>query len=253
MFMKALEVKNLCFTYKDAEVLRDISFAAEAGDYIGVVGPNGSGKTTLIKTILGLLSPSHGEVLIEEKPLAHFSGWKHIGYLPQKMHFLDQRFPATVEEIIMTGTYPGKRFPKRLDTMDHTAVDRVAALFEIEGLKKKPIGKLSGGQQQRVLLARAFVHEPKIVILDEPAAALDPQSRESFYATVKQMNREKQVTVLLISHDIASLGKDASKLLYLDRRIIFYGGFDTFCKSPEMAARFGDLSQHLMGVRHGDL
>lgn len=251
--MKALEIKNLCFAYKGADVLRDISFTAETGDYIGLVGPNGSGKTTLIKTILGLLSPSHGEVLIEEKPLVHFSGWRHIGYLPQKMHFLDQRFPATVEEIIMTGTYSGKRFPKHLDAMDHMAVDRVAALLEIEDLKQKPIGKLSGGQQQRVLLARAFVHEPKILILDEPAAALDPQSRESFYAMVKKMNREKQVTVLLISHDIASLGKDASKLLYLDRRIIFYGEFDAFCKSPEMTAHFGHSSQHLMGARHGDL
>lgn len=250
--MKTLEVKNLCFAYKHSEILRDISFTAETGDYIGVVGPNGSGKTTLIKTILGLLSPSRGEVLIEGRPLAHFKGWRHIGYQPQQMPFLDQRFPATAEEIITTGTYPGKRFPKRLGKTDRMAVDRVTALLEIEDLRKKPIGKLSGGQQQRVLLARAFVHEPKIVILDEPTAALDPQSRESFYALVKKMNQEKKITVLLVSHDIASLGKEATKLLYLDRQLIFYGGFDVFCKSPEMAAHFGPLSQHLMCGRHGN-
>jgi len=250
MFMKAFEVKNLSAVYKSGEVLRDVSFTAEAGDYIGIVGPNGSGKTTLIRTLLGLLPPSRGEVLIEGIPLTRFSAWKDIGYLPQRMPFLDQRFPATAREIIATGTYPGKRFPKQLSKHDHQAVDRVAALLEIEDLKQKPIGKLSGGQQQRVLLARAFVHEPKIVILDEPTAALDPQSRGSFYAMVKKMNREKKTTVLLISHDIASLGKEASKLLYLDRRLVFYGGFDDFCNSPEMTAYFGALSQHLMCGRH---
>ncbi|MFA5167365.1 MAG: metal ABC transporter ATP-binding protein [Candidatus Omnitrophota bacterium] len=251
--MKVLEVKNLSTAYKSVEVLRDISFTAEAGDYIGIVGPNGSGKTTLIKTLLGLLPSSRGEILIEGKSLSHFKEWGHIGYLPQKMPFLDQHFPATAEEIIATGTYPGKCFPKKLGGNDHRAVDRVAALLEIEDLKQKPIGKLSGGQQQRVLLARAFVHEPKIVILDEPTAALDPQSRGSFYAMVKKMNLETQTTVLLVSHDIASLGKEASKLLYLDRRIIFYGGFEAFCKSPEMTAYFGSLSQHLMCGRHGNL
>lgn len=250
MPLNILEVENLSVAYQGNQVLQDISFAALPGDYIGIVGPNGSGKTTLVRALLGLTPPSRGEIRIGGNPLTRFREWQSIGYLPQKMPFLDQRFPATAEEIIATGTYPGKRFPKRLEKKDRLAVDRITHLLEIEDLKKRPIGKLSGGQQQRILLARAFVHDPTIVILDEPTAALDPQSRGSFYALVKKLNREKRTTILLVSHDIASLGKEASKLLYLDRRLVFYGGFDAFCKSPEMTAYFGSLSQHLMCGRH---
>lgn len=248
--MNELEVRSLSVAYQSTEVLQNISFSVLSGDYIGVVGPNGSGKTTLIRTLLGLLTPTRGEILIEGKPLDRFSAWEHIGYLPQKMPFVDQRFPATAAEIIATGTYPGKRFPKRLLKKDLEAVARISSLLEIEDLMGRPIGKLSGGQQQRVLMARALVHEPKIVILDEPTAALDPQSRGAFYGLVQKMNREQKTTVLLISHDIASLGKEASKLLYLDRRLVFYGRFEDFCKSPEMTAYFGALSQHLMCGRH---
>lgn len=248
--MNTLEVRDLTVAYQSTEVLQNISFSVRSGDYIGIVGPNGSGKTTLIRALLGLLPPAQGEILIEGEPLSRFSAWEHIGYLPQKMPFVDQRFPATAAEIIATGTYPGKRFPKRLFKKDFEAVDRISSLLEIADLMQRPIGKLSGGQQQRVLMARALVHEPKIVILDEPTAALDPQSRGAFYALIKKMNREQKITVLLISHDIASLGKEASKLLYLDRRLVFYGGFEDFCRSPEMTAYFGALSQHLMCGRH---
>lgn len=250
MPLNILEVKHLSVAYQGNEVLKDLSFAVPAGDYVGIIGPNGSGKTTLVRALLGLIPPCRGEILINEKPLGGFREWDRIGYLPQKMPFLDQRFPATAEEIIATGTYPGKRFPKRLEKKDRMAVDRITDLLEIGDLKKRPVGKLSGGQQQRILLARAFVHDPTIVILDEPTAALDPQSRGSFYGMVRKLNREKQATVLLVSHDIASVGKEASKLLYLDRRLVFYGSFDAFCKSPEMTAYFGSLSQHLMCGRH---
>jgi zinc transport system ATP-binding protein len=122
-------------------------------------------------------------------------------------------------------------------------------ILGVTNLGNRPIGRLSGGQQQRILLARALVHHPQLLILDEPTVALDPQSRESFYATVKKLNKEKGVTVLLVSHDVGSVGHYASKLLYLDREIIFYGTFDDFCKSPKMSDYFG-AGQHLICHRH---
>ena len=250
--MNILEVRGLSVAYRGKEVLQNISFTVSIGDYIGIVGPNGSGKTTLIRALLNLVPTSRGDILIGGTPCNCFRDWRNIGYLPQKMPFLDQCFPATVEEIILTGTYADKSFPKQVNSQDRMALNRVISLFDIGDLRDKSIGKLSGGQQQRVLLARTFIQEPLIVILDEPTAALDPQSRETFYEMLKRINKQKRTTILLVSHDTASLGKEASKLLYLDRSLVFYGNFDAFCQSPEMTAYFGASSQHLMCGRHGE-
>jgi zinc transport system ATP-binding protein len=246
--MKIIETDDLSVKYHDIEALSGVSFKVETGDYIGIVGPNGSGKTTLVKALLNLV-PFEGRISFKDKSFSEFTSHKHIGYLPQKMSFLDQRFPATALEIVASGVYCCKKFPKRLYQEDYAAAEEAMGILGITNLKDRPIGRLSGGQQQRILLARALVHQPEILILDEPTVALDPQSREAFYATVKTLNKEKLVTVLLVSHDVGSVGKYASKLLYLDRQLIFYGTFDEFCKSPEMSNYFG-AGQHLICHRH---
>jgi len=117
-------------------------------------------------------------------------------------------------------------------------------------LAGKLIGELSGGQQQRMLLARALVNDPELLILDEPTAALDPEMRDRFYGLVSDINRNRGVTVLLVTHDTGTIGMYASKLLYLDKKVLFFGNFDEFCHSPEMSALFGEHSQHLMCHRH---
>jgi len=242
------EVKNLSVKYNDIEALSKVNFKINTGDYVGIVGPNGSGKTTLVKALLGLV-PFTGKISFEEENIPEPDLRRRIGYLPQKMSFLDQRFPATAKEIVVSGMYCCKRFPRRLTGKDYIAAEKIMKTLNIPDLKDRPIGKLSGGQQQRVLLARSLVHSPNVLILDEPTVALDPQSRETFYDTVQKLNKEQRVTVLLVSHDIASVGKYASKLLYLDREVVFYGTFDEFCKSPKMSEYFG-VSQHLICHRH---
>ena len=248
MSVKVIEAKDVSVQYQGVEALKGISFDVDSGDYVGIVGPNGSGKTTLVKALLGLV-PFEGTIRFLGKSLSDFTSSKHIGYLPQKMSFLDQRFPATAKEIVVSGVYCCKKFPKRLSHGDYRAAEEAMEILGVTNLGNRPIGRLSGGQQQRILLARALVHHPQVLILDEPTVALDPQSRESFYATVKKLNKEKGVTVLLVSHDVGSVGQYASKLLYLDREIIFYGTFEEFCKSPKMSDYFG-AGQHLICHRH---
>lgn len=247
--MNALEVKNLSVKYRDIEAISRLSFEIASGDYIGVVGPNGSGKTTLIRALLGLV-PFDGEVSLLGKRISRFSDWRQIGYLPQKTAFLDQWFPATALEIVVSGLYCRKGFPRTTDRSDRLKAEKTMELLRIGDLKDRPIGKLSGGQQQRVLLGRALVHEPQVLMLDEPTVALDPQSRESFYLAVQGLNRDRQVTVLLVSHDIGSVGKYASKLMYLDKSLVFYGSFEEFCKSENMSDYFGTSAQHLICHRH---
>ena len=241
---------RLCFTYNAAEVLCDISLRITAGDYIGLVGPNGSGKTTLIKTLMGLLQPSAGRIALFGCNPAEFSDWYKIGYLPQKLTGFNPYFPARVKEIVSLGLLARKRFPRRIAKTDEAAINRVFSLLDIHEIKDKRIGELSGGQQQRVLLARALVGEPEFLILDEPTTALDPETRDNFFSTLKELNQNQRVTIIIVTHDVADIGKYASKLLYLDKRIIFFGSFENFCSSADMARYFGEFAQHLICHRH---
>jgi zinc transport system ATP-binding protein len=246
----AVEIKGLSFAYQSHEVLTGVTFSVSPGDYIGIVGPNGSGKTTLIKLILRLLQLQKGKISLFGKEERDFSSWRAIGYLPQKMAGYNPQFPASVKEIVGLGLLAQKSSPRRITPDDERAVEGVLSLLGIESIKDEPIGKLSGGQQQRVFLARALVHEPKLLILDEPTLALDPDIREKFFLTLKELNRDKGVAILLVTHDIGTIGKYASKLLYLDKRVVFYGGFDTFCASADASEYFGQFAQHIICHRH---
>ncbi len=247
--MNILSVEGLNFRYNSLEVLSDITFRMETGDYIGLVGPNGSGKTTLVKIILGLIKPKKGEISLFGLTSWKFKDWYRIGYLPQRILF-NPYFPATVKEIVSLGLFSKKGFLQRADRPEERIIDEAMKLMDIFGIKNKLIGDLSGGQQQRVLVARALVNEPELLILDEPTTALDPETREIFFQTLQELNKNKKLTIILVTHDIGTIGKYASKLLYLDKRIIFYGSFEDFCSSADMGSYFGESAQHLICHRH---
>lgn len=243
--MNIIDVKELGFRYNSIEVLSNISFSVYSGDYIGLVGPNGSGKTTLIKIILGILEPAIGTVsLFGVNPL-NFKDRYRIGYLPQRSYF-NPYFPATVEEIISSGLFLKKKRLKNLKSSE----DETMRLMDVIDIKAKLISDLSGGQLQRVLVARAIVNEPDLLILDEPTTALDPETREKFFFILQELNSIKNTTIILVTHDIGSIGKYASKLLYLDKSIIFFGSFEDFCSSKDMGTYFGEFAQHLICHRH---
>jgi zinc transport system ATP-binding protein len=249
MSVNIFSVQRLSFQFNSLEVLSDISFSVNVGDYIGLVGPNGSGKTTLVKIILGLMKPMKGEISLFDENSWKFKDWHRIGYLPQRTLF-NPYFPATVGEIISLGLFSRKRFFQGIGRPEEKKIDEAMRLMDISGIKNKLIGDLSGGQQQRVLVARAIVNEPELLILDEPTTALDPETRERFFHTLQELNHNKKVTIVLVTHDIGSIGKYASRLLYLDKRIIFYGSFDDFCSSADMGSYFGEFAQHLICHRH---
>lgn len=231
-----LEVEHLSVNYGRYNVLHDISFSADKGDFIGIVGPNGSGKTTLMKTILGLQDKNGGTIQL--------APGVRLGYLPQLNARRDRTFPASVYEIVALGLLGDKRFPKRITRKDKALIKQTLAEMAIEDLKHKRIGDLSGGQQQRVLLARSLVSRPDILILDEPTSALDPSIRESYYQMLARLNRQG-MTVLFVTHDIASIGSLVNKVLYLDREVIFFGDYEVFAHSDKMTAYFGHVHDHL--------
>ncbi len=250
MPVDVLFVDKLSFQYNSTEVLTDISFHLKAGDYLGLVGPNGSGKTTLIKLVLGFFKPTKGTISLFGYNPAGFEDWYKIGYLPQKIASFNPHFPATVREVVAMGLLSKKGFPRRMSKSDDVPINKALELLDILDIRNELIGELSGGQQQRVLIAKAMVSEPEILILDEPTTAIDPEIREKFYGVLKGLNQNKNVTIIIITHDMGTIGKYASKLLYLDKRVIFCGSFEAFCVSDDMANYFGEFAQHLICHRH---
>lgn len=240
MSVNLISINDLNFCYNGLEILSDISFAVNKGDYLGIVGPNGSGKSTLIKNMLGILKPQKGSIHLFGQPLHEFSAWNKIGYLPQKLTALNTHFPGTVEEIVRLG----------LRGVKNQSVKQAIRLMEIEHLSSRLIGELSYGEQQRAMLARALVSQPELLIFDEPTTALDPETRENFYTLTNELNAKSGTTIILITHDTGTIGKYARNLLYLDKKIIFSGTFKDFCESPVMTGFFGPSSQHMICHQH---
>ena len=224
MMNKIMEIKNLSVSYGQQEVLHNISFDINEGDYIGLVGANGSGKTTLVKALLGLIQTTKGEIVIYSTN----NGKGTIGYLPQVAVTGNTLFPAEVHEVIGVGLMGSKSFPRRISRDDHKKIDEILNRLDIYSLKHKKIGDLSGGQQQRVLLARAMVNGPRLLILDEPTSALDPKVRSDFFRLIKDINLNEGTSILLVSHDISSIRRCASKIMLLDREVEYFGSAGEF-------------------------
>ncbi len=243
--MTVIEAKGLCIRYGRFTALEEVTFALSRGDFLAVVGPNGSGKTTLIKAMLGLVPVAGGVILLNGLPPAESVRQNGVGYLPQKPSLADPRFPATVREVVGSGLRHSSAAGR-----PEAEVERALELLRIGGLGGMRVGELSGGQQQRVHLARALVSRPALLALDEPTGALDPESRQCFYETLVGINRDQGVTVILVSHDLATVSLAARTVLYLDRTPRFFGSVGDFSKKAA-SHYFGE--GHIHGACSDDL
>lgn len=238
---KLIIADNITINFGRLLVLDKVSFDLEQGDYLAIVGPNGSGKTTLMKAMLGLIPTDHGTFSFDPSIQAG-----DIGYLSQKVFNHDKHFPATVKEIISTGFKKVDRFNRK---HQEKLIRQVCGLLDIKELLNTRIGYLSGGQQQRVMLARALVNKPKLLILDEPTSALDPKIREDFYQIIHHLHAHEHVSIILISHDLQSVSSYASKILYLDQKVVYFGRSEDLCLSQELTNQIGPQATAALCVR----
>ncbi|MDR2088943.1 MAG: ATP-binding cassette domain-containing protein [Clostridiales Family XIII bacterium] len=211
-----LRADNLSFQYGDEPVFSQIGFSLSAGDFAGVIGSNGSGKSTLLRLLLGELSPATGGILLFGRDVRRFDAWPRVGYLAQNGLSSGANFPATAEEIVTANLFSEigfLRFPRRA----HREKAREAlARVGMAACAGRMLGTLSGGQRQRVLLARVLVNEPDLLLLDEPTNGVDAETVASLFALLSRLNREKGVTILMVTHDIARAEESVSRIFCLE-------------------------------------
>jgi zinc transport system ATP-binding protein len=233
-----VELEDVDFAYGPVPVLEHINLTVEPGDFLGIIGPNGSGKTTLLRIMLGLLPPQRGGVRLFGHPPASFRQWGRLGYVPQKA-MLDPALPVTVHEVVATGLLPSLGLFGRIGGTERARIAEVLGQVGMEAHAGERIGALSTGQQQRVLIARALVSKPELLILDEPTGGVDPEAQTSFYALLHHLNRERDVTLILVSHDIGVVAKEVTKLACLNRRLVFHGRPGDFLSDAALTALYG--------------
>lgn len=212
---KVIEVNNLNFGYSNNLILKNINFTVEKGDFIGVLGPNGCGKSTLLKLLLKILNPLTGEIKLLGKDIKDFKDWSSIGYVSQKANSFNTSFPATVEEIVCANLYSKIGVFKLPNKYHRRLVYETLETVGLEGCATKLIGNLSGGQQQRVFIARAIVNNPTILFLDEPTVGIDAEYERAIYCLLGKLNKEKGITIVMVTHDIEDIALHANKLLYI--------------------------------------
>ncbi len=210
-----LDIRNLSFQFSDADVLNDVSFVVNKGDFAGLVGSNGAGKSTLLRLILGELKPSEGQIFIYGEEVDKFDGWQRIGYIAQKNADLNAGFPATVLEVVTANLYKSIGLGRPIRKVHKERAREALAKTGVADLANKRIGELSGGQQQRVFLARALVNEPELLILDEATSGVDERSQGVFYDMLDQLKCEKDLTILMVSHDMSAVTAHANRMLCL--------------------------------------
>ncbi len=222
--MSLLICNDLTLGYEGQKILSDLSFSVNSGDYLCILGENGSGKSTLMKTILGLHKPMKGKVLTSDG-----LNKNEIGYLPQQTS-IQRDFPASVREIVLSGFQGQCGLRPFYSRAQKKAADENIELMGISHLKKRCYRELSGGQQQRVLLARALCATKKMLLLDEPVAGLDPVVTEEMYRLIEKLNKERGITVVMISHDLDAALRYATHVLNVGSKF-FYGTVAQYFKS----------------------
>ena len=220
----ALEVHNLSFGFNDSLLLKEISFSIAAGELVALIGPNGCGKTTLLKTLLGLLPPNSGSVILFGQPLSTLepkARAKTIAYVSQQPA---SSFPLTVRELVALGRYPhgGRGRESEADTLAIThALERTAAIE----LRDRQFNTLSGGEKQKVLIARALAQQARVLLLDEPTLHLDLNFQLQILSALKRLCIDEGITIITVLHDVNLVS------LFADKALLLGGGVLRGCRS----------------------
>ncbi len=214
---KPVEVHDLSFGYEKRAILNKVNLSVDPGEFIAIFGPNGGGKTTFLKLLMGFLKPGHGKISIFGS--SPKKARQEIGYVPQVTQF-DKQFPVSVLDLVLMGCLSQASwfggFSKEIRKKAEAALDLVGLL----GKKDQAFGTLSGGQAQRALIARGLVSNPKLLLLDEPTANVDPEAETQIYDLL--LSLKGTITIFMVTHNLQGIIKKADRLFCVHRTVTSY-------------------------------
>lgn len=217
-----VRLRGASIGYDQRPVLREADFSLFTGDAVAVLGSNGAGKSTLIRGILGLAEVLDGTVELFGRPQASFRKWHRLGYVPQS-HTVVSGIPSTVTEVVSSGRLARKGFARPFSPSDRAAIRAAIATVRLTDRARDSVATLSGGQQRRVLIARALAGEPDILVLDEPTAGVDTESRAVLAETLAALV-SGGTTVLLVTHELGELRRLITRTVVVEAGRISYDG-----------------------------
>lgn len=220
-----IEIRDIAFSYGRQRILNGVSFTAQPGECVGILGNNGAGKSTLITCINRIRTPERGEVIIDGKPVREMSRnemARTIAYVAQK----NEMSHATVFDCVLLGRKPYIKW-----SVSQEDIDLCEAMIRRVGMEQfqvRSLDELSGGELQKVMLARALVQQPKLLLLDEPTSNLDPRNQYEMMALVRQIAREQGIAVFIVIHDLNLALRYCDRFYFLkDGTGYSYGGMET--------------------------
>ena len=247
MSVKAIEVTDLTVAYRDKPVLWDVDMEVPAGILMAIVGPNGAGKTTLIKSILGLVKPAAGQVLVYGKPYAE---QRHlVGYVPQRGS-VDWDFPTSVLDVVMMGRYGALGWLKRPGPSERASALDALDKVGMRSFAERQISQLSGGQQQRVFLARALVQDAQLYFMDEPFQGVDATTERAIVILLQEL-RSAGKTVVVVHHDLQTVPEYFDWVTMLNVRLIASGPVSEVFTEENLRKTYGGKVAFLSADKNG--
>ncbi|MCX4188197.1 ABC transporter ATP-binding protein [Methylophaga sp. OBS4] len=234
-----IKIRALSLSIHDKTLLQNISFDVAEGDHLAVVGPNGSGKSTLLRLLVGILSPSQGEILLHGKSMQAYSQRqlaRLISYVPQNS---GRQLPFQVEDFVKMARYPYHTALSDWLPEDQQAVEDAFRITNTAPFRQRQMTTLSGGECQRVMIAAALCQQTPIMILDEPTSYLDPHHQVEVHQLIHRLNQQHGITVIEVSHDINHASQHSQQVLALKQgERLWFGASEDFLQADLLKALY---------------
>jgi zinc transport system ATP-binding protein len=244
MSQNVVEISDAAVELGGRPVLRGIDLAVAPGEVLAVLGANGSGKSTLVRTMMGLVPVTRGQVRLFGVPRARFRDWRRVGFVPQRAGAASG-VPASVREVVASGRLSRRRPFLPASGEDHAAVEDAIAAVGLGDKARDGVSTLSGGQQQRVLIARALAGVPDLLVLDEPTAGVDVQSQQALADALRTLVL-RGATIVLVAHELGPLASLVGRAVVMRDGRVAYDG-------PPIAAFTEAEQRHGQDPHHLDL
>ncbi|RLM18537.1 iron ABC transporter permease [Brenneria alni] len=241
---QSLEVNDVSVTYSNGhQAIRHASFALNGGTICALVGVNGSGKSTLFKSIMGLVKPTAGQVLLNKKPIVQALKQNLVAYVPQTED-VDWNFPVLVSDVVMMGRYGKMNFLRIPSQQDRAIVAESLERVGLSALHHRQIGELSGGQKKRVFLARALAQQGSVLLLDEPFTGVDVKTENAIIDLLRTLRDEGHL-ILVATHNLGSVPEFCDNVILVNRTVLAAGPTHSTFTQSNLEKTFGGVLRHI--------